>query len=210
MKTIVLAIATTALSATFAAAASVSDFDRNGDRFASFSEVTAANPLVGRNDFRTLDTNRDRRLSSTEVQAPGAEAILNRGIRSVGVVHNTREISGGSFVSESELKATYPGLTSIEFDLVDTNNDNRIGAVELYSEAAQSIFNRYEQGSTILVSLNAVDTDGSGFASLAELQAFYPNLSHADLNFFDSNDDRRISFTEFYSIGAIQVLGKNK
>ncbi len=206
MKTLALAMATTALTATIASAASVADFDQNGDRFASFGEVTAVNPTIDRNDFREIDVNRDNRLSATEVQA--GEAVLGRGMDATGTVLSTRDISGGSFVSYAELQGAYPGLPTSQVRIIDINKDNRISAVEL--AAAEADVSVYEQGSQILVSLDSVDTDGSGFASLSELQSVYPRLSANDLIFFDANRDGRINFTEFYSADAVEVLGKNK
>ena len=208
MKTFALALATTALTATVASAASISDFDQNGDRFASFSEVVAVNPTVDRNDFREIDTNRDNRLSSTEVQAAGAETVLDRGMNATGTVLSTRDISGGSFVTPAELQAAYPGLPTSQVRIIDQNKDNRISSVEL--AAAQGDLSVYEQGSQILVSLNSIDTDGSGFASLSELQTAYPSLRSNDLLSFDVNRDGRISFNELYSADAIEVLGENK
>ncbi len=211
MKTLALALATTALAATAASAMSVETFDQNGDRFATFAEVTAVNPKVSRSEFRDLDVNRDRRLSSVELQAPGAEAILDRGMNTAGTVLSVGDISGGSFVTEAELAAAYPGLKTVEFDIIDSNNDGRVSSVEIYASAAQDILNQHESGQGgILVSLDSVDTDGSGFASLAELQSVYPGTSANDIRIFDVNRDGRISFNEFYSADAIEVLGKNK
>ena len=206
MKTLALALATTALAASAATAASVADFDRNGDRFASFAEVVAANPTIDRNDFREIDVNRDNRLSASEVQA--GEAILGRGMNPTGTFLSTTDISGGSFVGYGELQAAYPGLPTSQVRIIDQNKDGRISAVEL--AAGQADLGVYEDGSQILVSLDRVDTDGSGFASLGELQSVYPNLTANDLRFFDVNRDGRIDFTEFYSSDAIEVLGKNK
>ena len=206
MKTLVLAIATTALTATVATAASVADFDQNGDRFASFAEVTAVNGKIDRNDFREIDVNRDNRLSASEVQA--GEAILSRGMDATGTFLSTADISGGAFVSYGELQAAYPGLPTSQVRIIDGNKDGRISAVEL--AAGQASLSVYEGGSQILVSLDSVDADGSGFASLGELQSVYPGLTANDLRFFDVNRDGRVSFNEFYSTGAIEVLGKNK
>ena len=210
MKTLALAIATTALTATVAAAAGVASYDTNGDRFASFSEVVAVNATIDANDFRDLDTNRDRRLSATEITAPGASAVLNRGGVSTGTVLSTVQIGGGSFVSEAQLAAAYPGLTANDFDRIDLNDDNRVSSVEIYASDAQTRLGRYENGAQILVSLDSVDVNGDSFASLSELQVAYPKLSSNDLIFFDANRDNRISFTEFYSPDSVQVLGKNK
>lgn len=210
MKTFALALATTALAATAASAMSIGSFDANGDRFVSFEEVAAVNPLVSRSDFRDLDINRDRRLSSVELNAPGAEAILDRGTSDAGTVRSVVDISGGRFVSEAELTAAYPGLKAHEFDLIDANNDNRVSAVEIYATDAQDILNQHEGGNGILVALDVVDTDGSGFASLAELQAVYPGTTANDLRVFDVNRDGRIAFNEFYAPLAIETLGKNR
>ncbi|MEM6388106.1 MAG: hypothetical protein AAF718_17925, partial [Pseudomonadota bacterium] len=210
MKTLALAIATTALTAAAASAMSVGTFDQNGDRFVSFGEVTAVNPLIDRNDFRELDVNRDNRLSSVELNAPGAEAILDRGTSAAGTVRSVADISGGSFVSEAQLAAAYPGLKASEFRIIDANNDNRVSSVEIYAADAQDILNQHESGNGILVSLDAVDTDGSGFASLAELQSVYPGTTANDLRVFDVNRDGRIAFNEFYAPLAVETLGKNK
>ena len=177
--------------------------------------AVSALPLMHRaadnvNEFRDLDTNRDRRLSSVELNAPGAEVILERGQRANGTVLSVADISGGSFASEAELVAAYPGLSSSEFDIIDANNDNRVSANEIYAPAAQDILGQHETGNRILVSLDRVDVDGSGFASLAELQAVYPGTTANDLREFDVNRDGRISFGELYSIEAIKVLGQNR
>ncbi|MEM7752418.1 MAG: hypothetical protein AAF230_03335 [Pseudomonadota bacterium] len=210
MKTLALAIATTALTAAAASAMSVSSYDANGDRFVSFQEVTAVNPTVNRNDFRELDVNRDNRLSSVELNAAGAEAILDRGTNPSGTVLSVADISGGAFVSEGQLVAAYPGLKAHEFDIIDGNNDGRVSSTEIYAADAQDILNQHESGNGILVSLDSVDTDGSGFATLAELQQVYPGTSANDLRLFDVNRDGRIAFNEFYSSDAIETLGKNK
>lgn len=210
MKTLALALATTALAATAASAASISDFDANGDRFATYAEVTAVNPLVSSQEFRDIDVNRDRRLSSVELQAPGVQAVLDRGTDANGTVLSISDISGGSFASEAQLMAAYPGLKAHEFDIIDTNNDGRVHSVELYASAAQDILSEHESGGGILVSLDQVDTDGSGFATLAELQAVYPGTTANDLRVFDANRDGRIAFNEFYAPLAVETLGKNK
>ena len=210
MKTLALALATSAIAATAASAMSVSAFDANGDRFVSYEEVTAVNPLVNRQDFRDLDVNRDNRLSSVELNAAGAEAILDRGTSAAGTVLSVADISGGSFVSEAELAAAYPGLKKVEFDIIDANNDGRVSSVEIYAADAQDILNQHEAGNGVLVSLDAVDTDGSGFASLAEIQSVYPGTTANDLRLFDVNRDGRIAFNEFYAPLAVETLGKNK
>lgn len=208
MKTFALALATTALTASAVSAASLGDFDQNGDRFASYDEVSAVNPAVSRSDFRDIDINRDNRLSANEIQAAGAQTVLDRGKNATGTVLSTRDISGGSFVSLSELQAAYPGLPTTQARIIDLNKDGRVSAVELAN--ARSDLGVYENGSQILVSLDSIDADGSGFASLGELQSAYPGLTANDLLYFDTNRDGRIAFNELYSEDAIRILGEKK
>ena len=210
MKTLALAIATTALTATVASAAGIGAIDQNGDRFASKAEIAAVYPTLSANDFRDLDQNRDNRISAVEITAPGASAILNKHVAGVSV-RGVADIdaNGDGFASFGELAAAYPGFGANDFDDIDANNDGRVNFVELYAPVAQDVVSRYDAGSSILVSLDAVDTDGSGFASLNELVAKYPSLSAVDFQRLDANDDNRISFSELYQLEAIEVLGKN-
>ena len=211
MKILALALATTAIAATAASAMSVHSFDANGDRFATYSEVTNVNPTVTRDQFRTLDVNRDGRLSAKEIDAAGAEATLNRGARDIGTIRSINDISGGRFATYSQLEAAYPGLTRNYFREIDVNRDNRVSSTELYSSDAQAILGRHEVGGGgVVVSLNSVDTDGSGFASLAELQSVYRHLDANDLRQIDTNRGGRLSFKELYAPDVSSVLGTNK
>ena len=210
MKTLALAIATTALTATVASAASIGAVDQNGDRFASKAEIAAVYPTLTASDFRDIDQNRDNRISASEITAPGAEAVLNKHVAGVAVQDvRALDTNGDGFASRAELAAAYPGFRASDFDDVDANDDGRVSSNELYSSTTQDILSRYEESSAILVSLDSVDTDGSGFASYGELAAQYPNLSAVDFKRFDTNDDKRISFSELYNLEAIQVLGEN-
>ena len=210
MRLLICSAVATILTTVSASAISINTFDTNGDRFASYAEVTAVNASVSRSEFRELDVNRDRRLSSVELQAPGAEAILNRGVNPTGTVLSVGDISGGNFVSRAELAAAYPGLEAYEFDIIDANKDGRVSSTEIYAASAQDILSVHEHPESILVSLDRVDTDGSGFASLAELQTVYKGTTANDLLDIDVNRDGRISFTEFYSPSAVVVLGENR
>jgi Ca2+-binding EF-hand superfamily protein len=210
MKTLALAIATTALTATVASAAGIGAVDQNGDRFASKSEIVAVYPTLSNSDFRALDANRDNRVSASEITAPGATAILNKHVAGVAVQGvGDIDANGDGFASASELAAAYPGFRASDFDDIDTNDDGRVSSTEIYAPVAQQVVTRYEAGSNILVSLDRVDTDGSGFASYGELAAQYPGLSTVDFQRFDTNNDNRISFSELYDLDAIEILGKN-
>lgn len=210
MKTLALALATTALTATIASAAGIESVDQNGDRFASKAEVTSVYPTFTGSDFRSIDTNRDNRISAAEFTAPGAVAVVNKHVDAVSVQDvGDIDANGDGFASASELAAAYPGFRATDFDDIDANDDGRVSSVELYMPEAQQVVSRYEQGSSILVSLDSIDTDNSGFASFGELSSAYPKLSSVDFQRFDANNDNRISFDELYSLDAIAVLGKN-
>ena len=212
MKTLLLALATTALTATAAAAAGISSVDQNGDRFASKAEVAAQYPTLSAADFRDIDTNRDGRWSSVEFNAGDAKAIIARNVPGVGGVAgvDALDADGSGFVSQAELAAAYPGLKATDFNDIDSNNDGRVSFVELYDGDAQAIDSRYDETTgSVLVALDVIDTDNSGFASLSELSAQYQNLSQIDFDIIDTNNDNRVSFTELYDGDALTVLGKN-
>lgn len=213
MKTLVLALATTALTASAALAAGISTADTNGDRFISKAEVAAQYPTLDANDFRNVDTNRDGRWSSKEYNTGLAREVIALHVASPGGVQDlaTLDVDGSGFVSEAELKAAYVGLTSVDFDLIDLNNDNRVSAVELYDAENQVRISRHDEtAGSVLVALDVLDTDNSGFASISELSAQYANLSEVDFDLIDQNNDNRISFNELYDIETVEILGKNR
>ncbi|MXQ06956.1 hypothetical protein GQ651_03760 [Alphaproteobacteria bacterium GH1-50] len=211
MKTLTLAIAATALSATAAlASGDIASVDRNGDRFASFAELTSTYPGLTASDFRTIDANKDRRVSAVELQAPEAQSIVNRhkvganGLLDVAAV----DTNGDNFVSFFELAGAYPGLSATDWNEIDGSEDGRLNASELYAGETQVILDRRVADRTF-VALNAVDTDGSNFASLVELQSAYPGLSSLDFDEIDTNNDNRVSFDELYDIDSRTILGRS-
>lgn len=199
-------VATTAV-----AGVNIDRLDLNGDRFATFAEVAAVLPAMSRSDFNDLDINDDRRLSAAEIQAPNVQAVLGRYVDAANGLSTMREIDvdGDSFASSTELSMAYPGFHATDFDEIDRNNDQRVSRTELYDDRTQRLLGRYETGSRILVSLDRIDLDGSGFASLNELSQQYPGLSANDFNIVDRNNDKRISFDELYALDTIAILGEN-
>ena len=211
MKTLTLAIAATALSASAAlAAGDIQTVDRNGDRFASFAELSASYPGLTTSDFRGIDANKDNRVSSVELQSPAAQSIVSRyavgtdGLLDVAAV----DTNGDNFVSFTELAAAYPGLSATDWAEIVGSEDGRLNSGELYAIETQAILDRHAGGETF-VALNAVDTDGSNFASLVELQNSYPGLSALDFNEIDQNGDNRVSFDELYDIDSRTILGRS-
>ena len=60
-----------------------------------------------------------------------------------------------------------------------------------------------------LVTIMQVDVDDAAFASLSELQAFYPDLTLAEFEVIDMNGDKIIGSTEYYIPEAQAVFDKN-
>lgn len=198
-------------TATAASAMKATDLDINGDGFASISEVRQIFPGFSSNDFREIDVNRDRRLSDSELNTSGTSAIIGRYQSTMAIVHGLSDIDSNSdrFASYSELGAVYKGVTQNEFNLIDLNNDSRVSAQELYAPLSQAMLNRYEMSGRDLVTIMQVDVDDDAFASLAELQAFYPGLTLAEFEIIDMNGDNRIGSTEYYTPEAQELFDKN-
>lgn len=74
-------------SATAASAMKGTDLDIDGDGFATISEVRQIFPGFLSTDFRELDVNRDRRLSSAELNKSDTSAVINRYASTMSVVH---------------------------------------------------------------------------------------------------------------------------
>lgn len=210
MRLLASSVSAFAITATAAVAGmGIETFDRNGDRFVSYAELSAVLPSVTKSDFNRLDTNDDRRLGSNEVSSAGAEAVFGRHLEVTNEVRGLSEVdtNGDRFASYAEMVSAHPGFHRTDFNEIDTNDDRRISQSELYDGNAQSILTRYERGSKILVSLDEIDIDGSGFATMPELATRYPGMSVNDFHRIDTNKDNRISFSELYDLETISILG---
>ncbi len=198
-------------TATAASAMKATDLDIDGDGFASIQEVRQIFPGFSSNDFRDIDVNRDRRLSSTELNASSTPAIIGRYEQTASIVHGISDIdtNGDRFADRAELNAVYSGLLDDEFRDIDINRDNRVSATELYQPLAQAVLTRYEMSGRDLVTIMAVDVDDDAFASFAELQSVYKNLSLTDFHLIDNNGDNRVSSTEYYTDEAQAILDSN-
>ena len=211
MKTLVLALAATALTATGSlAATNLTDLDRNSDGFASVAEVEATFPGFSGSDFRAIDTNRDQRISAVELQNPGVRATIARYEATGDAVKALASIdtNADGFATHSELAVAYPGLTQSDFNFIDTNDDRRVSSNELFTPEAQVNLSRHDANEALL-DIAALDTNGDNFAQYGELTAAYPGLVATDFNAIDLNDDRRISSNELYSLDAQTVLNRS-
>ncbi|MDA9865478.1 hypothetical protein N9C96_02255 [bacterium] len=199
------------VSASAASAMTAQDLDINGDGFATIAEVRTIFPGFAATDFRNLDENNDRRLSSVELDAAGSTSIIGRYLPTMSVANGLSDIdtNGDRFASRAELDAQYPGLSDDEFNQIDVNNDNRVSAPELYRPIAQAFVTRYEMTGRDVVTIMQVDRNDDAFATLAELRNVYPGLTENDFNIIDNNGDNRISSREYYTSEAQDILDQN-
>jgi len=123
---------------------SLSTIDQNGDRFLTLAELQGTYGGLQDAEFRQIDVNRDDRVSAPELYAPLAQALVTRyemGGEDVVTIMQV-DIDDDAFASFAELKATFPGLTSADFELIDMNGDNRISSREYYDPASQATLDR--------------------------------------------------------------------
>lgn len=205
------AVAALMASAAAATAMEVTDLDIDGDGFASAAEIAQVLGDVSASDFNRIDANDDNRWSVRELNSAGTSEILARYEPTMSVVHGISEIDtdGDRFATQAELAAVYDGLNAADFRQIDTNNDNRVNARELYAPMAQAIVTRYEMSPTMDLTIMQVDTDGDFFASKEELMASFPNLSDTDFRRIDANNDNRVNSREYYASEAQVILDRS-
>ena len=208
MKTLTLTLAATLMSATAAfAMGDIAEFDQNGDQFATMEELQAARPGLTRSEFREIDTNSDNRISATEIAMSRAQSILGRHEGTSGSLNIAGvDTNNDNFISPDELFSAYPGMTTSDWNEIDTNDDRRISSSEF--QKGNDVIARYTTGmNNAVLSLNEIDTNANMFADFDEVMAVYPGLSEADFRDLDANDDRRLNFVELYR--GQTVLARN-
>ena len=198
-------------SATAVTAMEGLDLDIDRDGFATKDEIKQILGGFTPSDFNKLDLNDDNRLSAPELQAPGTRGIIARYESSMFIVHGVSDIDGNNdnFLSKGELQVAYEGLNDADFRDIDTNDDNRVSAKELYAPRSQAVVTRYKMAPNMQVTLMDVDGDGDFFASYDELKTKFPGLSKIDFNNIDMNDDQRVHSIEFYGSDAQVIFDRS-
>ncbi len=122
----------------------LSDIDTNGDRFASQAELTVVYGGLLDSEFRQIDVNRDGRVSAPELYAPRAQALVSRYEAPDRMLVTIMDVDTNDdyFVSFEEMMQSFPGLSRIDFDIIDTNGDNRVASNEYYAPEAQQIIDQ--------------------------------------------------------------------
>jgi len=130
--------------ATMSVVHGLSDIDTNGDRFASKEELRAVYSGLLDDEFRDIDINRDNRVSATELYRPMTQAIVTRYEMSGRdlITIMAVDTDDDAFASYEELRATFPGLSYQDFEIIDNNGDNRVSSVEYYNAEAQTVLDK--------------------------------------------------------------------
>jgi hypothetical protein len=207
MKTLITSLPAIFLGTTAAlAATSVSEIDMNNDDFASFEELSAAYSGLSMEEFEQIDANSDNRVSSDELYAPDAQQIVSR-YEGGEMPYFVIDLNGDGFAEYDEITTVFTGLTPESFEIMDTNDDNRLSQVEVNDIEAQDILNRYRSTEDV-ATIAAADVDQSGFLSSSELMAAYPGLTEVEFDQIDENNDERVSYTELYATDAQNIVAR--
>ena len=108
----------------------------NGDNGASFEEVTAQAPSLTQLEFDTIDLN-DNNLWDANEMTGDAQALLVRYMQGELKTQDdfTLDTDKDGMVSMAEVNAVAGSVTQLEFDEVDTNDNNQWDPNELNADA---------------------------------------------------------------------------
>lgn len=206
MKRFTLAIPAILLGTTAFAAATVDGLDMNGDSFVSFDEASAVYTDLTAEQFEVMDVNKDNQLSSEEILTEDAQEVFSL-YETNPLPGQLIDLNGDGFSEYSELTTVFPDLTQEDYEIMDTNDDNRLSQQEVDASDAQVILNQFratEQTAT----LGAADIDGDDFLSESEAMTAYPGLTAVEFEQIDENGDNRVDYDELYTNDAQDIVSK--
>lgn len=117
------------------------DADFNG--YMEYDEIKAFFPGLSELDYEEIDANGDNRVTYQEYYTTDAQDIMARAAPGGSLVDIAEiDMNGDDFADFEEMVAAYPGLTQLNFEELDENDDNRLSSQELYSTEAQDILAR--------------------------------------------------------------------
>lgn len=208
MKRLMTATAVTALTATAAlASVALEDVDLNGDSFLSMEEAKSIYPDLSVVSFRDIDLNGDNRISAEEINTVEAQTVLDQFTPSeVSANRIVLDDDADGFISLEDMRRGYPMFSALDFEDVDTNDDNRVSYEEIYAPEAQDLIARYAL--MTVVDIAEIDTNGDDFADFEELVATYPGLPTGEFEEIDLNDDNRVSSDELYKLEAQDIVSR--
>lgn len=106
------------------------------------------------------------------------------------------DMNGDNGASFEEVTAKAPSLTQLEFDQIDTNDNNSWDANEMTGDA-QALLVRYMEGQSKTQDAMSLDTDKDGMVSFAEVTAFAPLVIQTEFDDIDANDNNQWDSNEF-------------
>lgn len=109
------------------------------------------------------------------------------------------DMNGDNGASFEEVTAKAPTLTQLEFDEIDTNDNNSWDANELNGDA-QGLLARYMEGQSKTQDAMSLDTDKDSMVSFGEVTAFAPSVTQAEFDEVDSNDNNQWDANEFSDV----------
>lgn len=191
------------------AAVSMGDVDVDGDNFASYAEIKNAMPGMDMRAFRDIDANNDNRLSSNELLASEAQAVLAQH-QLLGAKERPLALldaDGDGFMSLADIRQVHPDFTVAGFEQIDTNNDQRLSYQEYYTTEAQTVF--AQCGPSSFSDIASIDLNNDKFADFNEVLAAYPKIDKYDFDEMDLNGDNRVSSVEWLAPRAQCILGEH-
>ena len=118
------------------------------------------------------------------------------------------DMDGDSFASVEEVKATFPNMDVASFELIDTNNDYRLGAQEIQTIEAQEQFGLHDMVPVENRFMVRLDTDYNGYIEADEVAAQFSDFDQEDFNRMDTNGDNRLTYQEWYAPEAVTIVAK--
>ena len=109
------------------------------------------------------------------------------------------DMDGDSAASFEEVTAKAPTLTKLEFDEIDTNDNNAWDANEMTGDA-QALLVRYMESQSATQDAMSLDTDKDSMVSFGEVAAFAPSVTQAEFDEVDTNDNNQWDSNEFTDI----------
>lgn len=109
------------------------------------------------------------------------------------------DMDGDSGASFAEVTAKAPTLTQLEFDEIDTNDNNVWDVNELTGEA-QGLLARYMEGQAPTQDAMTLDVDKDGMVSMAEVNAVAPSVIQTEFDEIDTNDNNQWDSNEINGV----------
>lgn len=199
------------LSTAAFAAVDIKDLDMNGDNGASFEEVIAKAPSLTQLEFDGIDTNDNNAWDANEMTGD-AQALLVRYMQGELKIQDDFRLDTDKdgMVSMAEVNVVAPSITQLEFDEVDTNDNNQWDPNELNADA-QGLLRRDTTASADSsgpYDIFSLDTNGDNAASIEEVMAKHPNISKEEFIEVDTNGSNMWDREEIMGSVAQGYLGR--